>query len=66
MGYYRKAVSKVGESEIRNSHVSAEQLSIEGLASADFMYRTFSPTGGQMYPKEHKSTKYRTALSNEM
>ncbi|BAY87349.1 transposase, IS608 family protein [Calothrix parasitica NIES-267] len=29
---YRKAVSKVGEPEIRNSHVSAEQLSIEGLS----------------------------------
>ncbi len=29
---YRKAVSKVGASEIRNSHVSAEQLSIEGLS----------------------------------
>ncbi|MEL7246325.1 MAG: transposase [Cyanobacteria bacterium J06643_5] len=32
---YRKAVSKVGESEIRNSHVSAEQLSTEGLTSTD-------------------------------
>ncbi len=32
---YRKAVSKVGEYEIRNSHVSAEQLSIEGLTSVD-------------------------------
>ncbi|MEL6460351.1 MAG: hypothetical protein AAFQ91_19200 [Cyanobacteria bacterium J06621_15] len=30
---YRKAASKVGVSEIRNSHVSAEQLSIEGLSS---------------------------------
>ena len=30
---YHKAVSKVGASEIRNSHVSAEQLSIEGLSS---------------------------------
>ena len=29
---YRKAVSKVGTSEIRNSHVSAEQLSIVGLS----------------------------------
>lgn len=29
---YQKAASKVGESEIRNSHVSAEQLSTEGLS----------------------------------
>ncbi|WP_414622871.1 hypothetical protein [Calothrix sp. CCY 0018] len=31
-----------------------------------FMYRTSSSTGGQMYPKEHKSTKYAVVFSNEM
>ncbi|MDJ0800276.1 MAG: hypothetical protein QNJ51_26285 [Calothrix sp. MO_167.B12] len=31
---YRKAASKVGESEIRNSHVSSEQFSTEGLSSS--------------------------------
>ena len=30
---YRKAASKVGEPEIRNSHVSAEQFSTEGLST---------------------------------
>ncbi|MEO1373934.1 MAG: transposase [Cyanobacteria bacterium J06635_10] len=31
---YRKTVSKVSESKIRNSHVSAEQFSIEGLSTS--------------------------------
>lgn len=30
---YRKAASKIGEPEIRNSHVSAEQFSTEGLST---------------------------------
>lgn len=34
---YRKAASKVSESEIRNSHVSAEQFSIEGLSTSSLV-----------------------------